>query len=148
VEEALAPRRHLLFAARALAAGGVLAEVRIAEISAGRSSLDLATDLQSLRETFLDARDAIDGKTLVTDDDLHRAASSAPSSETRWRFETSPTTMGPTPSRSGWGSSSCCDRATSTPAHGALHPLGRRRRRRAGAQAVQPTPSTTGSVPR
>jgi len=78
VDEALALRRHLLLAARALAAGGVLAELRIAEISAGRSYLDLATDLQALREAFLDARDAIDGKTLVTDDDLQRAGELGP----------------------------------------------------------------------
>ena len=77
-DEGYALRRHLLTAARALAAGGVLAEARIAEISAGRGYLDLATDLQALRETFLDAREAIDGKTLVTDPDLRRAGQLGP----------------------------------------------------------------------
>lgn len=77
-EEATKLRTYLSSAARALADAELLQHSRIDEISLGRSYLDLASDLQSLRRLFGDSATAVEGKTAVTSADLERAGTLGP----------------------------------------------------------------------
>jgi hypothetical protein len=76
--EAKVLRRTLLRDAEALADRGLFDRKTVAAIRKGAGYVDLATDLLALTNLFLGAREAIAGKTPVTEQELARAQELAP----------------------------------------------------------------------
>lgn len=78
VEEATALRSRMLVAAEALAHGNLLDAKHVAQIRSGKGHIDMASDLVALSTLFTNNWAAIEGKTVVTSDEIERAATLGP----------------------------------------------------------------------
>lgn len=74
LEEATPLRENLLIAAEALAHRDILSAPRVAEIRSGQGHHDVADDLIALAALFREAWSAVKGKTVVTIEEVDRAA--------------------------------------------------------------------------
>lgn len=74
VEEATALRADLLIAAEALAHRKLVDPGHVAQIRSGKGHIDMASDLVALSTLFTNNWAAIEGKTVVTSDEIERAA--------------------------------------------------------------------------